>query len=191
MTSDNCDEISQGLSKRSKCKIKSNWTDSWSDKQLREAQMNDSSMKQVIKFKQENENPSERSNLRSECPEVKTLCAQWPMLEIHDKMLYRKWVPDESPKNPILQFVVSSKMRDEILLHLHNHKTSGHLGVRKTLGKLKQRFYWPGYKRDIASWCKTCWICNSHKSGHMPKKAPLKQDFVSGENRLRHNGSFT
>ena len=44
VTSDNCDEISQGLSKRSKCKIKSNWTDSWSDKQLREAQMNDSNI---------------------------------------------------------------------------------------------------------------------------------------------------
>ena len=70
-------------------------------------------------------------------------------------------------------------MRDEILLHLHNHKTSGHLGVRKTLGKLKQRFYWPGYKRDISSWCKICRTCNSHKRGHMPKRAPMKQDFVS------------
>ena len=28
VTSENCDETSQGLSKRSKCKIKSNWTDS-------------------------------------------------------------------------------------------------------------------------------------------------------------------
>ena len=55
-------------------------------------------------------------------------------------MLYRKWVLDESPENSILQFVVPSRMRDEILFQLHNHKTSGHLGVRKTLGKLNKDF---------------------------------------------------
>ena len=179
VTSDNCYKISQGLSKRSKCKIKSNCRDSSSDKQLNEAQMNDSTLKQVIKFKQENENPPKRSILGSECPEVKTLCAQWTMLEIYDKMLYRKWVPDGTPENPILQFVVPNKMKNEILIQLHNHKTSGHLGVQKTFGKLKQRFYWPRYKEDIASCSKTCRTCNRHKSDHMPKKASLKQDFVS------------
>ena len=73
----------------------------------------------------------------SECPEVKALCAQWPILEIYDKMLYRKWVPDESPENPILQFIVPNKMKNEILIQLHNHNTSGHLGLWKTLGTLK------------------------------------------------------
>ena len=66
--------------------------------------MNDSSIKQVIKFKQENENPPETSTLRSECPEDKMHCAQWPMLEIHDKILYRKLVPNESKR--ILYYIL-------------------------------------------------------------------------------------
>ena len=123
----------------SKCKIKSNWTDSWSEKQLREAQMNGSSIKQVIKFKQENENPPKRSILRSECPEVKTICAQRPMLGIHDGILYRKWVPDESPENPMIQFVVPSKIRNEILNQLHNHKTIRSFRCKENVGQTETK----------------------------------------------------
>ena len=46
------------------------------------------------------------------------------------EILYRKWVPDESPENPILQFVVPNKIENEILIQLYNHKISGYLGVK-------------------------------------------------------------
>ena len=73
------------------------------------------------------------------------------------------------------QYVVQLAMRKEIFHHLHSDRIGGHFGVRRTLCKVRTRFYWPGYKCDIVRWCQKCKICESFKSGHNPKKAPLKQ----------------
>ena len=32
----------------------------------------------------------------------------------------------------------------------HDIKPSGHLGVRKTLNKLRQRYYWPSMRNDVS-----------------------------------------
>jgi len=34
----------------------------------------------------------------------------------------------------------------------------GHLGQEKTFGRVKERFYWPGYWTDTRKWCQTCAI---------------------------------
>ena len=46
------------------------------------------------------------------------------------------------------------------------------------LGSIRRRFYWSGYKQDIAQWCQTCKVCESYKPGHNPRRAPLKQQLV-------------
>ena len=48
---------------------------------------------------------------------------------------------------------------------LHSSRTSGHFGLCRTLGSIRRRFYWPGYKRNIAQWCQTCKVCESYKAG--------------------------
>ena len=180
-SSENSEVNSQATVNRStmKNKIKCNWADTWSNEQLKNGQSEDQNISRVIRFKLEGQGQPDNSVLSTESPEVKILCSQWPMLEIQHGMLYRKWESEGPHAKPVLQFVVPSLMRQEILTHLHNHRTSGHLGISKTLGKIKQRFYWPGFKKDIIRWCQKCKVCNSHKAGHMPKKAPMKQDFIS------------
>ena len=111
--------------------------------------------------------------------EVRTLCSQWSQLELRQGILYKKWVPSNIKDKSISQYVVPQTLRQEILPQLHNHKTSGHLGVRRTLCKVREKFYWPGYKQDMTRWVSKCKVCSNHKAGHMPKKAPLKQDFIS------------
>ena len=39
------------------------------------------------------------------------------------------------------------------------HSKSGHLGVHKTLEKVKERFFWPGYEQDIWEAVKKCEAC--------------------------------
>ena len=73
------------------------------------------------------------------------------------------------------QIVVPPVLRKEILFMLHSHRSSGHLGIRKTLGKIRQRFYWPGHKADVERWCKDCKICECTNSSLNPPKAPLQQ----------------
>ena len=43
------------------------------------------------------------------------------------------------------------------ILHLANEAAmAGHLGINKTYHKLLQHFYWPGLKKDVKSFCRTC-----------------------------------
>ena len=50
----------------------------------------------------------------------------------------------------------------------------GHLGEEKTLGRLKERFYWPGHFTDVRNWCKTCAACATRKTPPTRGRAPLK-----------------
>ena len=157
----------------------SNWLDIWSRDQLREAQLNDSNLSQVIKLLNDNDGKPNKEILKAFPMDVRIICGQWDYLQIHDNILYRKWVPVNPRESEIFQFVVPESLRNDILKYLHDHKTSAHMGVTKTLKKVRTKFYWPGHKNDITRWIQKCKICHSYKSGHKPKKAPLVQDFVS------------
>ena len=51
-----------------------------------------------------------------------------------------------------------------ILLQLHDSPASGHLGNKKTLDRLRQRFYWPSLKDDVDSWISSCSSCQKRKN---------------------------
>ena len=72
------------------------------------------------------------------------------------------------------QLVVPRKFRVDILKHLHEGVTSGHLGQDKTLHKLKERFYWPGHYNDVRDWCQTCGACAKRKSTPTSGRAPMQ-----------------
>ena len=61
---------------------------------------------------------------------------------------------------------------------LHAGTTSGHLGVEKTLYRLKQRFYWPGHYHDVQDWCKGCDSCATRKTPSPRNKTPLRNILV-------------
>ncbi|KAK3893289.1 hypothetical protein Pcinc_002845 [Petrolisthes cinctipes] len=72
------------------------------------------------------------------------------------------------------QLVGPKKLRSKILNESHNQITSGHLGVKKTLSRLRQRFYWMGMHQDVEEWCRACDVCCAKKG---PKKrgcAPIQ-----------------
>ncbi|KAJ8948835.1 hypothetical protein NQ318_013487, partial [Aromia moschata] len=55
----------------------------------------------------------------------------------------------------------------EVLEEIHNGSTGGHLGVTKTLGKVRERFYWVNCTTDVKEWCKKCVVCaasNAYRS---------------------------
>ena len=45
------------------------------------------------------------------------------------------------------QILVPSSLHNTVLKQLHDY--AGHFGVRKTMGKVRERFYWPGYESDV------------------------------------------
>lgn len=66
--------------------------------------------------------------------------------------LMRRW-------RTVIQVVVPSKYRNNILSLAHDSNFAGHLGVRKTLDKIWKYFYWPGIRRDVAQYVRMCHVC--------------------------------
>ena len=67
----------------------------------------------------------------------------------------------------IFQQVVPPALVQNILHSLHSDHTSAHLGVTMTLEKVRSRFYWPGYKRDVEVFVVSCFVSQKRNS---PKK---------------------
>ena len=112
--------------------------------------------------------------------ELKFFWSQWETLEVQDGILYRKFRSETSKtgSSTIYQLIAPKRLRRDILRHLHNHRTGGHLGITKTLYNVRRRFYWPGSKKDFIRWCQRCRECGAQKPKPGGKRAPLKQDIV-------------
>ena len=106
---------------------------------------------------------------------LKTLWHQRDCITSREGILYRRWkdIPGNGAQ-PRLQLVLPPHMVSKVLQGLHSSPTGGHLGVAKTLGKARARFYWPGQKRDVEDWCSRCEMCSSRKMPVPKPCAPLQ-----------------
>ena len=141
---------------------------------LREAQLQDKTMSWIIKSKEDGGGRPEWkvvSHLTASC---KTYWSQWDQLEVRDGLLSRRWESDDG-KSVKWLLVIPLKFRKEILAELHGGKLSGHLGVSKTLAKVKFRYFWPGMSADVRSFLRVCDLCARRKSAAKKRVAPLQQ----------------
>ncbi len=75
----------------------------------------------------------------------------------------RKWRPSNAAAADewqiVKQVVVPPSYRSEILRLAHDGLFAGHLGVNKTYDRVIRHFFWPGIKKDVASYCRSCHVC--------------------------------
>jgi len=65
--------------------------------------------------------------------------------------------------------VIPASLTKEILFMFHDVPTAGHLGVTKTLNKIKERCFWKGMNKDIRDYIKSCQVCQETKAlYHLP-----------------------
>ena len=72
------------------------------------------------------------------------------------------------------QLIVPSSLYRTVLKELHEGAVSGHLGEGKMLGRLKERFYWPGCSDAVREWCRACPNCATRKSTAPRRRAKLQ-----------------
>ena len=80
----------------------------------------------------------------------------------------------QSPKGSH-QIVLPDQLVREVLYAAHDSPGSGHLGVDKTLHKVRERFYWPTLFRDVNKYCRTCHSCQCRKDPSKARLAPLQK----------------
>ena len=104
---------------------------------------------------------------------LKCLWLEWPRLEVRDDLVVRRF---EVLGTDIVwwQAILPLSQRRTVLRYAHDIKPSGHLGVRKSLNKLRQRYYWPGMRNDVSIYVAGCDKCRRRKGPIPSKHAPMQ-----------------
>ena len=145
--------------------------------ELQTAQENDPHIGDILKAKRDGKD-SKQISTRGCSPEFKRLLQLWNQFCVKRDLLYRVY-ESEDGKGHYLQLVVPAMFQQEILQQLHSGPVGGHLGTDKTHSKVKQRYYWPGYWKDVQVYCLNCKDCATRKTPTHRRKAAL-QPVVTG-----------
>ena len=73
-----------------------------------------------------------------------------------------------------MQAIVPLSERRKVLSYCHDHQTAGHLGIKKTLSKVRQSYYWPGLQRDVRHYVAGCEKCQKSKGPLKTPRAPMQ-----------------
>ena len=106
---------------------------------LKDAQDKDRDISVIKHWLEKGERPTKQA-ISSESWFVKSLLNQWSRLSIQQELLVCH-VQELETDEIKWQVVVPLSMRRDVLKYAHDVKTAAHLGIRKTLGKVRLRFY--------------------------------------------------
>ena len=150
----------------------STWVPGWTAANLQSRQVADPDLKQILFWKQNQTNQPAMQEVQGTSKATKSLWAQWNRLQLENGVLYRRWETEDG-HGARLQLVLPRSMVPEVLSALHDAPSAGHMGVNKTLERVRERFYWYGQQHDVEDWCRQCQKCSKRKSPQQPGRAPL------------------
>ena len=140
--------------------------------ELRTAQTDDQDVMTVKKWVEQGSRPQHK-DIAGAGYFLKSLWGQFDRLEIRDNLLVRRW--DVLGTNMVYwQAITPLSQRRNVLRYSHDIKASGHLGIKKTLHRIRQRYYWPGLQRDVKIYVNGCETCARRKGPNRTKKAPMQ-----------------
>jgi hypothetical protein len=123
--------------------------------EIEDLQMKEEELCQFIEWLQ-NENIPEKFP-KSATSKLQTLWNQRKQLTLVDGVLYRRWEDVHGGgAHKRLHLVLPASLVHEVLIGVHNSPAGGHMGVKKTLEKIRSRFYWPKQRKDVEHWCNRC-----------------------------------
>ena len=115
---------------------------------LRASQIANDDLRKIVVGKESCHSCPAWKDVSIENKRIRTYWSQWDLLSLRNGVLCRWW-ESETGDEVRWQFVIPSSLRNDILHELHTMDTAGHLGVNKTLERVKERFYWPGCTKDV------------------------------------------
>ena len=114
---------------------------------------------QVRKWVREGKLPSKR-DIRDQPEELKVYFQNFPLFKIKKGVLYRtKALNDTGRTGTKLQICVPERLKPNTHMWSHSHVSAGHFGIRATLLRCSERFYYPGMKKDSETRVKACPEC--------------------------------
>ena len=147
------------------------WCSVIPETKIKQAQGDDPMLAPLIDSVRTGERPPS-SEIQGSSRSTHLMWSNWSRLVIENDILYRRWESEDGNRMK-LQLVVPQSLVPEILKLLHDNPTSGHLGVTKTVERVRQRFFWSGLRQDVESWCRNCELCCRRNNPRVKPHAPL------------------
>ncbi|CAC5407930.1 unnamed protein product [Mytilus coruscus] len=151
----------------------------WDLSEIRQQQIEDEDIGKIFAAFESGPQKPPWESISSGTSALKTLWGQWDRLEMHGGVLYRRFETNIG-QAARKQMIVPKSRTQELLHYFHDVPSAAHLGVDKTLEKLKNGFYWPNMKEYVQAYCRSCDSCFARKPKKESTKAPLGT-YISGE----------
>ena len=92
---------------------------------------------------------------------------------LKDGLVFRRWKNEVTGQEIYQQICLPESLVPQVLYALHDSPSAGHLGVSKTLEKVRRRFSWHGMREDLGNHIRRCGPCAEVNDPSKLPKAPL------------------
>jgi hypothetical protein len=156
----------------------------WSEKGIESAQRDDPDLKNIYNHLAEDKGEPSKAVLQGCSVMERAVWAQRERIEMCDGILYLK--PEKESSYKKRRLILPKTMVKPVFLEAHEGFAGGHLGIRKTEGKIRERCWRPMMKRQIRELVRSCKVCQLCKSPPHGTKAPLQSMPVGRRNQRIH-----
>ena len=125
---------------------------------IRAAQNQDPVLSQVVKWLETGVRPA-RGDVEGGGRKLLSYWSQWGRLSLRDGLVFRRWEHEVTGQEIYHQICLPESIVSQALCALHNDPSSGHLGISKTLEKVRRRFYWHEMREDVKMHVRRCVPC--------------------------------
>ena len=97
-------------------------------------------------------------------------------------LLHWLWRPEGTSPGHVRsceQLVLPQQCRAVVLRLAHDIPLAGHLSIKKTRERVLQCYYWPGILSDVATYYRTCEVCQRSQSWHPVKAKMVTMPLIS------------
>ncbi|CAC5418613.1 unnamed protein product [Mytilus coruscus] len=106
--------------------------------------------------------------------------------ELQDNIVVRRF--DDRELNVVkLQAAIPMSERKQVLQYCHETKYAGHLGMHKTLEKIRRSYYWPGFQSDVREYVAGCDKCARRKTPMKRKRASVRLEEDNGRRQRKRS----
>ncbi|MES9883466.1 MAG: reverse transcriptase domain-containing protein [Sedimenticola sp.] len=152
----------------------SNWIGSYSNTDIAKMQLDDPDIGPVLRWQLASSDRPSRDSVAGESPYTRNMWLYWSQLCVKNGVLFKRWVSTDS-KEDYDQLVLPTILQKDVMKLVHSALPSAHLGVNKTVEKLRLSFYWFRMSDSVRQWIKQCDFCGERKKPVKGAKAPLQK----------------
>lgn len=146
--------------------------DPLSNESIQVAQSQDEVLSQVVKWLEVGVRPPRR-DVEGGGRKLLSYWSQWNRLLVGGGLVFRRWEDEETGQETHQQLCLPESLVPKVLYALHDAPSAGHLGVTKTIERVRKRFFWHGLREDVENHVKRCGPCAEVNEPPNVPKAPL------------------